>query len=153
MEKMDTQYKKWRLQGQSLDLSEAGKEHKLSLYQEVHKLNGREVPVHLVEFFDRHPEEGNREGKQGWEMALRMKEEEARRVEEAEGRGLKANTGVRVRGKVIRRLEEVAGKDSVEWGITIKNRSTEDLVGDTEIINGETAGKMLLINGLTPDLC
>jgi len=114
------------------------------------QVRGVEIPVHLVEFFDRHPEE-RREGKEGWQMAVEMKKREAGKLEKIGDARLQGNTGIRIREGTIKRLEELARKDLVEWAMTVLNRSTEDLVGDKEIIKGDTKGKLLLINGLTPD--
>jgi len=85
-------------------------------------------------------------------MTLEMKKREAMKLEEAGDAKLQGNTGIRIKEGTIKRQEELARKDLVEWGMTLLNRSTEDLVGDKEIINGDTMGKLLLINGLTPDI-
>ena len=60
--------------------------------------------------------------------AKRLMEERNRLSDNNPRWGIQPNTRIRLKESTIRKLEDITGKNTVEWGLDILNRSTENMI-------------------------
>ena len=127
-------YKPWSNQDMNMEDIEKRRLRDLPLYTGVSTIGQEEVPVHLVEFYERHNGRMQeqlvppKERKDSWELAVelqRRKQTAIEKVRTAVGKEWKANSGIRLKLNTVRRIEEQLKGMIGEWGRTITNRSTD----------------------------
>ncbi len=104
-------YRPWKLQEGEEDKIKRKQQRQLPLYPGVSILDGLEIPVHLIEYYERN--KGEIEEEEAWEKATALQKKKEEMIQELERQGDKgwqANSGVRMKQKGIRKIEEIVGE-------------------------------------------
>ena len=152
MEKTEEKYKRWSEQDQIQTIQEE-KEHRNSpICNITREIGGIKLPAHLIDYYEMHKEELE-PGQEGWEKALEKQREKQNQVEVMKEKGqiVEASTGIRLKPSTIRNLERLTGTKVAEWGVSIENRSTENLLNNNMILEKQqNRNQIILINRTNP---
>ena len=138
-QKAAEQYKPWTMQQEQVKLYQQHQEKRRILYPGTSQLEGEEIPVHLIEFFERHRKE--EEKQEPWEQAIELQRRKREAIEELEKKleatnqgGWQATSGIRLKQRTIVKLEEILQGRIMEMTNTITCRSTEELIDQNNIM-------------------
>ena len=151
MEKTGEKYKRWQRQETQNETMKAWKVRAPKICTEEGTIGGVRIPAHMIDFYTMHQTE-LKEGQEAWEKAVEIQEKIINLKETKEGT-ISCGTGLRLKDKTIEIIENIAEGTLIEWGGSIDNRSTENIVTDKELLEDKPTGaKLLLINVTNPDV-